>query len=426
MKIAELHKLFLECPKICTDTRKAEDNSLFFALKGENFDANDFANEALKKGCKYAIVDKKAVATDERYILVENVLTTLQELANFHRNYCSAKIIGITGTNGKTTTKELTSTILAKKYKTISTQGNLNNHIGVPLTLLSLKEDTEIGVIEMGANHLNEIAELCAISEPDFGIITNVGTGHIEGFGSFEGVFKTKTELYQAVVKRNGLLFVNTDNELLSNKATELHDRIYSYGTAQSQAIGLFENASPFLTLSLDDTPLQTQLIGAYNFENVLTAYSIGKYFDVPKAEILEAIANYIPKNNRSQLVETERNILILDAYNANPTSMKEAIISFSETDFTDKKLILGDMLELGHLSESSHLEIKELLVKLNLDAQTFLVGQHFSKEKSGNFIYFENTEKIATFLQENTLQDKHILIKGSRGIRLENLVKVL
>lgn len=426
MKIAELHSLFIENPHICTDTRKSKEGSLFFALKGENFDANDFAQNALEKGCSYAIVDKASVAINSKYVLVENVLKTLQELANFHRNYCKAKIIGITGTNGKTTTKELIHEVLKTSYETVATEGNLNNHIGVPLTLLRLTPTTQIGIIEMGANHPNEIAQLCAISEPDYGIITNVGTGHIEGFGSFEGVLKTKLELYEAVAKKQGALFVHSKNNILSEQLKNYNTKVYSYGTSQDFAAGHYLSASPFLKLSLDETIVQTQLIGAYNFENVLAAYTIGKFFEVAKDNSLQAISDYLPSNNRSQLIETGKNTILLDAYNANPTSMRAAILNFAQTNYSAKRLILGDMLELGALTQSAHQEIKDLLKELKLEDVTWLVGNHFSQDCNGIFNYFKNTEEVAKKLAETPLQEKQILIKGSRGIKLESLVKML
>lgn len=426
MNIQTLHQLFLQHPSICTDTRKSKPKSLFFALKGENFDANIFAEEALAKGCSYAIVDNAEVVVNDQYLLVKNVLETLQALANYHRNYCNAKIIGITGTNGKTTTKELTHAVLATTYETIATQGNLNNHIGVPLTLLRLTPTTDIGVIEMGANHPGEIAELCAIAQPDYGIITNVGTGHIEGFGSFEGVVETKTELYKAISQKQGTLFVNLDNGILSEKAKTSECKLYSYGTKYAQIVAKYIVASPFLRLEIEGTEITTKLLGSYNFENVVAAYTIGKFFDLTKSKILTAIANYAPTNNRSQLIKTSNNTLLLDAYNANPTSMKAAILNFDQTDYSNKMLILGDMLELGHLSETAHQEIKTLLKKLNLAEKTWLVGKNFNTKKTAPFTYFSTTAKAKEELQKAAIVDKQILIKGSRGIQLENLIEML
>ncbi len=426
MEIEKLHKIFLENPSICTDTRAIGHNSLFFALKGERFDANDFAADALKKGSKYAIVDRQDVAINEKYILVDNVLQTLQQLANYHRKYCKAKILGITGTNGKTTTKEFINAVLTKKYKVIATEGNLNNHIGVPLTLLRLTPETEIGIVEMGANHPNEIAELCEIAEPDYGIISNIGTAHIEGFGSVEGIFKTKTALYEAVARKKGTIFVNADDEMLFQKANELCQSVHSYGTEKGESKGKLGNPSLLLQIVLDGAKVQTQLFGIFNLPNILAAYAIGSYFDVPKEAILEATANYIPQNNRSQIYKTSKNLLILDAYNANPTSMEISILSFEYIEGLNKHLILGDMLELGHLSEKYHQRIKDLLQELHLEEKTWLVGQNFSKNKVGRFSYFETTENVMEYLQQNPLEKKQILIKGSRGIKLENLVKML
>lgn len=426
MTIANLHQLFLRYPTVCTDTREVSKNSIFFALKGKKFDANKFAKEAIEKGCSYAVVDNPDSAISEQYILVENVLETLQKLAKFHRNYCNAKVIGITGTNGKTTTKELINSVLSTTYKTIATQGNFNNHIGVPLTLLRLTTDTDLAIIEMGANHLGEIAQLCTIAAPDYGIITNVGTGHIEGFGSFEGVIKTKIELYEAVAKNRGTLFVNADNEILSEKAAKAECKLFSYGTENAQILGEYISASPFLKATIENTEITTKLLGIYNFENILAAYSIGKFFDVKKQNIIEAISNYTPQNNRSQLVETSANTLLLDAYNANPTSMRAAILNFAQTDYTQKMLILGDMLELGHLSESTHEEIKSLLIETGLANQSWLVGSHFGKTQTTPFSYFESADAVKVVLQKTAIKDKQILIKGSRGIKLESLVEML
>ncbi len=423
MKIEQLHRLFLQYPTICTDTRKISPNSLFFALKGVNFDANDFAQQAIENGCRYAIVDKKSLAGDECYILVDDVLETLQQLANYHRNFCKAKIIGITGTNGKTTTKELINAVLSTSYQTIATKGNLNNHIGVPLTLLQIEKDTEFAVIEMGANHMGEIEQLCKIVEPQFGIITNIGTGHIEGFGSKEGILQTKLALYKSVAKKQGVLFVNANDALLMKNASELHTKIYKYAAGIE---GKVVRKSLLLEAEIEGKYLKTNLIGAYNLDNILAAYALGKYFGVDKGKSLQALAAYCPKNNRSQLVETGKNTLILDAYNANPSSMEKAILNFSKLDLPSKTLILGDMLELGSLSEQSHTEIKELLEKLDLDGQTFLVGKHFSKSKIGQFSYFETSETLMEFLERNPLEKRQILIKGSRGIHLEDLVEQL
>ncbi|WP_116496840.1 UDP-N-acetylmuramoyl-tripeptide--D-alanyl-D-alanine ligase [Balneicella halophila] len=426
MEIAKLHQLFLQHPTVCTDTRKAKIGSIFFALKGENFDANYFAKDAIKKGCELAVVDDQSAVLSEQYILVDDVLETLQNLANFHRQYCNTKIIGITGTNGKTTTKELIKSVLETTYDTLATEGNLNNHIGVPLTLLRLTPATEIAVIEMGANHRHEIAELCAIAEPDYGIITNVGKGHIEGFGSLEGVIKTKTELYEAVEKKNGTLFVNADNEILSEKASATKCHLYSYGSEHAQVTGKFIAASPFLNMEIENVELQTKLLGAYNFENILAAFAIGKFFDVPKNKNLNALANYVPKNNRSQLIETKYNTILLDAYNANPTSMKLSILNFIQTEYPHKMLILGDMLELGHLSETAHEEIITLIKDKGLAPNTWLVGTHFLKRKTDSFLYFNDAEQVIDYLSKNPIRGNQILIKGSRGIKLETLVKML
>ncbi len=426
MTIAALHSLFLQHPQICTDTRNIVQNSLFFALKGDNFDANNFASDALEKGCSYAIVDNPKIARNNHYIVVENVLKTLQELANYHRKHCKAKVLAITGTNGKTTTKELIKSVLATTYETIATEGNFNNHIGVPLTLLHITKKTEIAIVEMGASNLNEISELCAIAEPDYGIITNVGTGHIEGFGSFEGVVKTKTELYEALAQKGGTIFVNSDDSILSEKAKNYECPIFSYGTKEAQVQGNYLSSTPLLKAVLENTEIETHLLGAYNFENVLAAYAIGKFFKIDKQKAFKALSDYSPNNNRSQLLKTKTNTIILDAYNANPTSMRAAILNFAAIEYPNKRLILGDMLELGGVSKSSHKLIKELLQEQKLDTKTWLVGKHFSYDKCGNFTYFDTTQEVTDYLKQNPITESQILIKGSRGIKLESLVNTL
>ncbi|NLO71278.1 MAG: UDP-N-acetylmuramoyl-tripeptide--D-alanyl-D-alanine ligase [Porphyromonadaceae bacterium] len=428
----ELYDIFKSHPVISTDSRNCPSGSLFFALKGENHDANAFALSALEVGAAFAVVDNPVYAKDERFILVENTLETLQDLARFHRRQLGAKIIGITGTNGKTTTKELIAAVLSRKYNTLFTKGNLNNHIGVPLTLLQLRPEHEIGVIEMGANHAGEIKMLAEIVIPDLGIITNVGEAHLEGFGSFEGVKKTKSELYDFIQENLGKIFLNTGNKDLVEMAESAGFNNYlgvlpyqMYTDIENKlATGSITGNSPFLEMrcftSEGGFDLKTNLIGAYNAENVLAAVAIGNYFDVDNTKIKEAIESYQPQNNRSQFTETPQNKLIIDAYNANPTSMRAAILNFSEMEVENKSLILGDMFELGENSDEEHRKIIEL-VKENSFSDVYLVGKSFQAVKS-NFINFATAEELNAFFEKNPLKNRFILIKGSRGMRLEKV----
>lgn len=427
-----LFKLFYETTGVCTDTRKIEKDCLFVCLSGSNFNGNTFAEEALLKGAKYVISDDKNYLTKETIFFVENTLLFLQKLANFHRHKFQIPIIGITGSNGKTTSKELINCVLSKKYKTLATVGNLNNHIGVPLTLLNLNESHEIAIIEMGANKFKDIEELCQIAEPTHGIITNIGKAHLEGFLSYEGVIKTKRELYQAIEKVNGVLFYNGDDELLTNIIPENCQKI-SYGIKHSNVIqGELVELNPFVkmkwkTASFESELLQTGMIGQYNFYNFLAAVCIGNYFKVSENDISEAIASYIPSNNRSQIVKTTSNTIILDAYNANPTSMKSAIESFAMTEHHHKLAILGDMFELGHESDKEHQAIIELIKKNDLTA--YFVGERFNQfkaEMNNNISFFETKEKLKERLNNEVLRDKLILLKGSRGIGLEEILEKL
>ncbi len=438
MEISELYKIFKQYPSVSTDSRKIQKDSMFFALKGENFDGNLYAQTALDSGASYCIVDNPKYAVNQQCILVDDVLKTLQLLANFHRKQFSIPFIGVTGSNGKTTTKELISRVLSKKYKTAFTQGNLNNHIGVPLTLLSVTSEHEIAVIEMGANHQGEIAALCEIAEPTHGIITNVGKDHLEGFGSPEGVIKTKNELYQSLAKQKGTIFVNGNNEILMNLAKNQNHIVYGTDTNVS-CKGYFIDANPFVKLkwtfnstkNIDNISItESQLAGKYNFENILAAVCIGNFFGVSQNAINEAIAEYKPTNNRSQLTKTATNTLLLDAYNANPSSMEVAIDNFVTLNVTNKVLILGDMLELGSYSQAEHQAVYEK-VRGNDFKQTLLIGKCFSeltiseidKEKIKQF---ENCGDLCKFLSINKITDSYILVKGSRGIKLEQCVEHL
>ena len=430
----KLYSLFRQHPIICTDSRVCPSGSLFFALKGDNFNANAFALSALEKGCAYAVVDDAEFAIDDRFILVENVLESLQELAAYHRKQLGTKIIGITGTNGKTTTKELMAAVLKEKYAILYTQGNLNNHIGVPLTLLQLKPEHQYAIIEMGANHPGEIKFLCGIACPDYGIITNVGKAHLEGFGSLEGVMKTKAELYDYISESGKLIFMNTGNPLLQTMAagsgiTQPDKKIgYSLNAEDKDAVYIagITDCSPFLHLRWnkkgnEPKEIRTHLIGAYNAENVLAAITIGDHFGVSNEQIKNGLENYIPQNNRSQLTVTEQNKLVVDTYNANPTSMRAAILNFAQMEVPEKTLILGDMFELGAQSEEEHQNIVNLLQQ-NSFKNVLLVGKDFKKTQN-SFHSFEFVSELIDYIRENPIRDNYILIKGSRGIKLERIL---
>jgi len=427
--IENLYKLFCQHPVICTDSRNIKPDSIFFALKGENFNGNEFAESALKEGAEYAVIDEENYKISNRFILVENVLETLQQLAVYHRVKINLPVIGITGTNGKTTTKELMAAVLKKKFKVVATSGNFNNHIGVPLTVLGISKDTEIAIIEMGANHIGEISALCNISKPGFGIITNIGKAHLVGFGSIEAIIKAKAELYKFISNNEGLVFVNSDNNTLKQLAKYLQK--VTYGTSEnSNCRTKIISSDPFVEIlwnsGFGDVSIKSNLVGKYNFENILAAICVGDYFNVKIENIAQAIEEYIPQNNRSQFINTKKNKIFLDAYNANPSSMEAAIRNFAELDFKNKILIIGDMLELGDESLSEHRNILELIRKLGFD-NVFLIGAEFyeANKNSGHKI-FPKTEDAMQWFEANRLENATIFIKGSRGIKLEPLIKVL
>lgn len=435
MEIASLYKIYQETPFVTTDTRSISHGSIYFALKGERFDGNTFASQALEKGARIAIIDNKDYYRDHRTILVENALETLQKLANFHRKALGLPIIGITGTNGKTTTKELIREVLASKYNIRATQGNLNNHIGVPLTLLSMNKNTQIGIVEMGANHPFEINELSKIAEPNLGLITNIGKAHLEGFGGFQGVIKTKRELYDFLEQTHGTIFYNSDNQLLREIVDTLGTKKISYGAQTGEYCrGNIVGSGPFLSAQIECTTnegmeqldIQTHLVGGYNFENLLAAVSIGKYFNVPADKIKEAIFNYQPSNNRSQMTKTSKNKLLLDCYNANPSSTEAAIINFAQFEDNNKLTILGDMLELGDEAEAEH---KKMLTRLSSmhNIKVLLVGEQYKKAaESFGYNAFSSAEELKNWLSINPITDHLILIKGSRGIKLEQVIEAL
>ncbi|RIV35715.1 UDP-N-acetylmuramoyl-tripeptide--D-alanyl-D-alanine ligase [Flagellimonas lutimaris] len=424
MTIEELHALFLAYPKICTDTRKISENCLFFALKGPNFNGNAFAQDALDKGAAFTIIDEEAFSTSDKTILCQDVLKTLQELATYHRNHCKAKVISLTGSNGKTTTKELINSVISKKYKTIATQGNLNNHIGVPLTLLSIKEDTEIAIVEMGANHQKEIEFLCNITQPDFGYITNFGKAHLEGFGGVEGVIKGKSEMYDYLTSHNKYVFLNADDQIQKEKLDSYTKKI-GFSTSDHQYYNIkFLGIDPYVVLEAEGTRINTQLIGKYNFPNCCAAILMGKYFNVPLQDIKLAIEAYQPQNNRSQILSKNGFNIVLDAYNANPTSMKAALENFASMDSSQKSIIIGDMFELGTTASEEHQTIADLTEELKFD-NVYLVGENFFGIKT-SFNKFKSFDDLKEHLEKKPLEKGTLLIKGSRGMALERVLDIL
>lgn len=429
MKINELYKIYQKHPIITTDSRNILPQSLFFALKGASFNGNEYAKSALEKGASYAVIDEAAYAEDDRFILVEDVLLTLQALALYHRRRFKIPFLAITGSNGKTTTKELINAVLSMGYKTACTKGNFNNHIGVPLTLLSIADNAEIAIIEMGANHQMEINLLSNIVAPTHGIITNIGKAHLEGFGGLEGVKKGKSELYQFLGETGGLTFVNTDLPYLRTLATEraVKNMVEYNEKAGKNYQTKITNISPFIEVELSDDRetilIASHLIGQYNAYNILAAIAIGKFFYLSNKQIKVGIESYKPTNNRSQIVEKEGNTFILDAYNANPTSMKHAIEHFDKMKATQKIVVLGDMLELGSHSEIEHKDIALTASKLSFD-KIILVGKEFSKAKKLiDCLHFDNVFELKNWFDEQSFSNTHFLIKGSRGIKLEKLI---
>lgn len=427
MKIEEIYQCFLQCSAVSTDTRKIDVNSLFVALKGDNFDANSFAQEAINKGASFVIIDDKKFYTDkDKMILVSNSLETLQQLAKYHRQQLGLPIIALTGSNGKTTTKELINVVLSKKYKTIATIGNLNNHIGVPLTLLSLNENTDIGIVEMGANHQKEIEFLCDIAEPDFGYITNFGKAHLEGFGGVEGVIKGKSELYAYLRSHNKTAFVNLDDAIQKDKSSDIASFTFSEHSGSNVVITSV-SANPMVKIGFNSIEIQSHLIGLYNANNINVAITIGKYFNISDEDIKNAIENYIPTNNRSQLVEKNDNHIILDAYNANPSSMEAAIVNFKQLENKNKIAILGDMFELGSESNIEHKKISDLLIN-QTEIEVYFVGKYFfdCKLENKNIHFFETFEDFAINFKNKKLKNQTILIKGSRGMALERTLEII
>ena len=426
MDITTLYEIYSQHPVISTDSRNCPPGSLFFALKGDSFDGNQFAKQALQSA-SYAIIDDPTIQTDDRMILTDNVLKTLQKLASLHRKTLGIPVIGITGTNGKTTTKELLASVLSTTYNTLYTTGNLNNHIGVPLTLLRLTHEHEIAVIEMGANHPGEIQELAAIVQPNYGIITNVGYAHLEGFGSLEGVIRTKGELYDFLRQTDGTIFLHKENKYLQPIASGIKQIIY--GKDQPAFVtGQIVDCNPYLNLQWTfqnkTYTVPTHLIGNYNLSNLLAAIAVGVFWEIPANLINQAITSYEPQNNRSQLKKTERNQLIIDAYNANPSSMNAALANFADIEASSKMVILGDMLELGTNSSSLHADVIKQLEELSFD-HVILCGKQFSS-LNPPFHCFETVDKLNEYLDHTQILGHYILIKGSHGIHLEKTIAYL
>ncbi|AZI24815.1 UDP-N-acetylmuramoyl-tripeptide--D-alanyl-D-alanine ligase [Pedobacter sp. G11] len=429
---AQLYLHFLENPTVSTDTRNITPSCIFFALKGDHFNANEFAAQALEKGASFVVIDEENYAINEKCLLVDDVLTALQNLARYHREQLNIPVIGLTGSNGKTTSKELVNAVLTERFKTFATFGNLNNHIGVPLSILSITHDVEIAVIEMGANHQKEIELLCSIAQPTHGIITNVGMAHLDGFGGFEGVKKGKAELYAYLKENNGYTFINRDNaHLMEMSAIAGLNKLIYYGTENGNTIkGNLKSSDPFIEVEWTNhevsSVVKTNLTGSYNFENILAAICIGDFFDMNPEEINTGLANYQPKNNRSQLTKTDHNTVICDFYNANPSSMTAALNNISVLSADKKSAILGDMFELGPESNLQH----EIIAKQASDSglnQLILIGKYFYALKDQfNALFFETPAEAAAYIQQNPIENHLVLLKGSRGMKLESLLQYL
>ena len=422
--IEKIYQFYSQRYLVTTDSRKVEPGCVFVALKGEHFDGNDFAYQVASDNIAACVIaDRKDLPQHERLFIVDDSLTALQELAKLHRERCNTPIIGITGTNGKTTTKELVASVLSQKYNIIYTQGNFNNHLGVPLTLLQIKPETEIAVVEMGANHPKEIELLCSLAQPNFGIITNIGKAHIEGFGSFEGVIKTKNELYDYLRNTKGKVFLNNDNPLLKELAHDLTSVSYGKDDSADYKASIL-SSNPYLSIKWNGMEINTNLVGDYNFENVMAAITVGCYFNIEQELIIKALENYTPTNNRSQFIKTEKNEVVMDAYNANPVSMSNSVRNFRNISDDNHLLILGDMKELGNESMNEHQEILNLVKELGFN-NVILVGSEFNKINNG-FISFLNVEELISHINNNEIRGKKILIKGSHSIHLEKIINLL
>ena len=427
MKIKDLHSLFLNSTGVSTDTRSIKSGTIFFALKGDNFNANKFAADAIELGALFSVVDEEPETENDKLIVVDNVLEALQDLAHFHRKYLDIPIIAITGSNGKTTSKELISSVLSEQFTVFATKGNFNNHIGVPLTLLEMDNSTNIGVVEMGANHIGEIRKLCEIAAPDYGYITNFGKAHLEGFGSLQGVIRGKSELYDYLISNSGLVFINADDSKQLKQIKD-YNNVFKFSKSKNSDSEISMQAkTPFVKINFLDQEIQSQLIGVYNFSNIAAAISIGHYFELDFLKIKKGIESYQSKNNRSQIIKQKSNTIILDAYNANPTSMNAALDNFSLMKGDNKIVILGDMFELGDESFNEHKAVIDLVNSLNFSF-TYYVGQHFIKHKflSERVFFFDNTDVLKRHFQSLSISNSVILVKGSRGMSLEVLLQYL
>ena len=419
MDIQQLYQIYTTHPIICTDSRKITKDCIFFALRGENFNGNIYAESAIEKGAAYAVVDEKVHKNVNHFILVDDVLQTLQQLANYHRHHLKIPLLSITGSNGKTTTKELCRDVLQRKFNVKATAGNLNNHIGVPLTILSTDSEIEFLIVEMGANHQGEIDALCKIAEPDYVMITNIGKAHLEGFGGIEGIKKGKSEMYRHAAVHHKKIFINTDDEVLMSLLQENADTINYSATLLAK----LKDEKPFITFEYNGSTHSTQLYGSYNISNIAFAIAAGEYFGVDPKDISSAISNYIPENNRSQITKHKSNTIIKDAYNANPTSMKFSIESFAKLEASNKMMILGDMLELGSHTAEEHSAIIHLTKQLNLNDVIF-IGKNFSEVKDEQHgVYFENVQAAKSYFEKRDITNTTILLKGSRGIAVEKLL---
>jgi len=427
MEIAKIHSLFLECKSVSIDTRKIQPNSFFVAIKGDNFDANTFAKEALEKGASYVVIDNADYYIDERTVLVKDSLQTLQALAQYHRNYLKLPIIALTGSNGKTTTKELIHSVLSTKYNTKATVGNLNNHIGVPLTLLSFTSETEIGIVEMGANHKKEIEFLCELAQPDYGYITNFGKAHLEGFGGVLGVIEGKSEMYIYLAKNKKTAFVNLEDAIQVEKTKSLPHYTFGVDKSEANVSVTTVTANPFVSVVFEDLKITSHLIGLYNANNINAAIAIGKYFEVSKDAIKSALEGYIPENNRSQMITKGTNQIILDAYNANPSSMAVAIENFKQLDNLNKIAILGDMFELGEESLKEHAVVVASLSNQKSIVCHFVGADFFAHSLDNeNFHFHPSFNDLSAYLKTKIIENSTILIKGSRGMALERTLDVL
>ena len=427
MELNQIHKLFLACSAVSTDTRNIPKNGLFFALKGPNFNGNNFAIKALENGAKYAVIDEVVQPINDHLILVDNVLKTLQDLARVHRDYLGLPIVALTGSNGKTTTKELVNAALQKRFNTIATIGNLNNHIGVPLTLLSMNSETEVGIVEMGANHAKEISLLCSIAKPSVGYITNFGKAHLEGFGSEQGVVLAKSELYDYLKEHNGWIIMNSDDVKQENQVGR-YSNTFSFSQSKQASINIkLLESQPFLNVATLGTTIKTHLVGVYNFHNIAAALAIGSYFNLTCNQLKSGLEAYVPSNNRSQIINQNSNDILLDAYNANPTSMEVALQNFNEIQNSNKLAIIGDMFELGATGTKEHLEVvnKAVLFK---GCTFYFVGSNFFDQKIAHstFLFFETFKELQSHLEEITISNTSILIKGSRGMALERVLELI